>query len=123
MNENLDTMINPTKNEQGVSQEPPFAHCIGLISAFDKNFSSARAIHENIVKVPYWSIKDGCDRAPGWLTHYVQGCCAAATIVNGKVIFLTGNASSSLNWHIDEGISIRSPKKHLKMDDDDEPCD
>ena len=36
MNENLDTMINPTKNEQGVSQEPPFAHCIGLISAFDK---------------------------------------------------------------------------------------
>ena len=94
-----------------------------IISAFDKNFSSARAIHENIVKVPYWSIKDGCDRAPGWLTHYVQGCCAAATIVNGKVIFLTGNASSSLNWHIDEGISIRSPKKHLKMDDDDEPCD
>lgn len=38
MNENLNAVVKDTanKNEQGTSQEPPFAHCIGLIDDFDK---------------------------------------------------------------------------------------
>jgi len=38
MNENLKAVVKDTanKNEQVTSQEPPFAHCIGLIGDFDK---------------------------------------------------------------------------------------
>ncbi len=92
----------------------------------DKRVDVARAIHENLVRLPHWSVSNACSQRPEWLAGYVQGYCAVATVETGGVVFADGNSSADLSWDVNEGVVIRprsKTKKNSNMDCEDEPCE
>lgn len=72
--------------------------------AFD--FSCAKAIHRNLVKVPRWSVAKLLPDAPAWLKSYTREPAVALLLKEGRLRTIPGDPDSGLEYRDDMGVRI-----------------
>ncbi len=71
------------------------------------NLATARAIYQNLVRVPTWCVRPGVRHEMSWLREYVRGDVAVGRLApDGKLTFLPGGAESCLTYRQEQGVRI-----------------
>ena len=113
------------RTDQGIQIMPLYGKEFTIYPG-DRRVDIARAIHENLVRLPHRAVTAACAQRPDGFAGYVQGCCAVALVDKNEAIFAEPNDRTQLFWSIDEGITICSrsnPIKTTNMDFEDESCE
>lgn len=89
-------------------------------------FAVAKAIHRNLIRAPYWALKEGLAQAPRWLTTYADSCAAALLCHDGEIVWIDGETEAGMTYSEEIGLWIRPEKarKISMMEDEtwDESC-
>lgn len=93
------------------------------IPAFEWSFPAAKAIHSNVVRVPFYAVKPWFAANPSWLHDYLED--AVLGVADGSQIFPVSEASTPylLHWHEGEGVRIEKNKQPQPTFTPDEPED
>lgn len=93
----------------------------------DWNFATAKAIHRNLVRVPWFVVQTALMNPPGWLTNHVSQPTVVGLFLPDGSIRLPGNKQpTALSYHADHGIMIHRehiPRRAEEEFDQDEPYD
>ncbi|MCS6805133.1 MAG: CRISPR-associated helicase Cas3' [Acidobacteriota bacterium] len=91
----------------------------------DWNFETAKAIHRNLVRVPWFVVKTALMKRPGWLTNHVsQPTAVGRLLCDGSIRWPDDERQTGLSYHADQGIMIeREFVPQLTEEDWDESYD
>jgi len=91
---------------------------------------AAKRIHQNLVRMDAWMIREACEYLPDALRGYVSGPLALGIVVggrNGPIRWPSQEQPSRLFYDEDVGIEIQPQRKTARTPqppvDDDESCD
>jgi len=89
------------------------------------NFEAAKAMHRNLVRVPYWAVAAGLERSPSWLGDYMNQPAAVGLVQPGGSIVWSGEErQTGLSYHEEQGIIIdREQIRRGVNEDSDESYD
>lgn len=77
------------------------------------NFETAKAIHRNLVRVPFWAVADAFSSRPGWLNNYATKRTVAGILQrDGSIRWPDDERPSALSYHADQGVIIH--REHIK---------
>jgi len=80
-----------------------------VVTAHDRDwdFETAKAIHRNLARAPYWAIATALINPPRWLTRHVSQPTAVARVQpGGSIRWLGDEQQSGLSYQADQGIII-----------------
>lgn len=80
-----------------------------LVTAHDRdwNFETAKSMHRNLTRVPYWVVATALMNPPGWLANHISQPTAMARLQpDGSVRWLGDEQQSGLSYQADQGIVI-----------------
>jgi hypothetical protein len=83
-----------------------------LVHDHDWNFDTAKALHRNLTRVPYWTVARALPHQPRWFTSYVSHATVVARLhPDGSVRWLGDAQHSGLSYQADQGIIIQ--REHI----------
>ena len=94
------------------------------IPAFEWSFAAAKAMHGNVVRVPFYVVKSWLATNPSWLRDYLDD--AVLGVVDGdRILPLSGEEIPYLlNWQEDEGVRLEKNRQPIRQEPTaDEPED
>jgi CRISPR-associated endonuclease/helicase Cas3 len=96
-----------------------------LASERDWDFDTAKAIHQNLTRVPRWALTAFPPKTPGWLASHVHQWTAFGLLQTDGGIRAFNNATETgLSYHSDQGIIIhRERVPHALLEEFDESYD
>ena len=76
------------------------------IPAFEWSFAAAKAMHGNVVRVPFYAVRSWLAANPSWLPDYLGD--AVLGVVDGDRILPLSEEEMPylLNWQVDEGVRL-----------------
>lgn len=89
------------------------------------NFSAAKAIYRNLVRVPRWAVAAGLSKPPGWLVNHVtQPTSLGLLQPDGDVCWSGQERQTGLSYQADQGVIInRERAARTSHEDSDESYD
>jgi hypothetical protein len=86
------------------------------------NVETAKAIHRNLSRVPYWAVRAAVANAPAWLAEYVYQPAAVGLFQeNGAIRWPRDDTDSGLFYCVDRGIIIDHNAVRPRREEEDEP--
>jgi CRISPR-associated endonuclease/helicase Cas3 len=83
------------------------------------NFDAAKAIHRNVVRMPWWAVAADLREPPGWLTNHVSQPTAAGLVqADGNIQWFRDNQQTGLAYQDDQGIIINRERTPLADDEE-----
>jgi CRISPR-associated endonuclease/helicase Cas3 len=99
-------------------------HQTVTIPPFEWSFPAAKAMHANVVRVPFYAVKPWFAENPSWLHDYLDD--AVVGVVNGNQILSVSEEPMPylLRWQVDEGVRIEKNQQPQRQEfPTDEPED
>ncbi|MGH2404060.1 MAG: CRISPR-associated helicase Cas3' [bacterium] len=86
------------------------------------NLETAKAIHRNLARVPYWAVRAAVANAPAWLAAYVYQPTAVGLFQqSGAIRWSRDETGSGLFYCADRGIIIDREAVRPRTEEEDEP--
>ncbi len=96
------------------------------VSARDWSLDAARAIHGNLVKLPFYPVGAAVREAPDWLRLHANGAVCCGQLDGQRVVLAGGSVDFALAYDPSLGLEISRQSQSQRTQtrfDDDEPCD
>jgi hypothetical protein len=94
------------------------------IPAFEWSFAAAKAMHGNVVRVPFYAVRSWLATNPSWLPDYLDD--AVLGVVDGDRILPLSEEEMPylLKWQVDEGVRLgKNQQPQCQKPTADEPED
>lgn len=97
-----------------------------MVNTRHYEFDTAKAIFRNLVRMPYWPVKDYLQQQPAWLSAYVQQSAVIGLVRDdGRVMLLNLDTDIGLSYSEQEGLIIKPIKERssVNKEEDNESYD
>lgn len=96
-----------------------------VIPAFEWSLKAAKAMHQNLVRVPLYVVRAWIPANPDWLREYLDNAVVGIVQEDSRILPLSGEETAyALRWQTEAGVRIEkgaSPQpEHYPADDPDD---